>query len=106
MITIKSDYNYDIIWNFFASCHGKSSCDAVGGTLKRNATRASLQRPLRDQIQTARMLFEWCESNPNTEVDYIFCSNKEYDRLFKRLIHKYDNVKRIEGTPIRAAIYI
>lgn len=98
LITIKTDYHYDIIWNFFASCHGKNSCDAVGGTLKRNATRASLQRPLRDQIQTAEMLFKWCESNPNTEVDYKFCSNEQYKRLFNQLKHKYDSIQTIEGT--------
>lgn len=96
--TIKSEYNYKIIWTFFASCHGKSSCDAVGGTLKRNATRASLQRPLRDQIQNAEMLFKWCESNPNSEVDYKFCTNEQYKKIFNEMKHKYDHVKRIEGT--------
>lgn len=98
LITIKTDYNYDIIWNFFASCHGKNSCDAVGGTLKRNATRASLQRPLRDQIQSAETLFKWCKSNRNSEIEYIYCSKEQYEELSEQLEHKYDGVKTIKRT--------
>jgi hypothetical protein len=35
-------------WHFFATSHGKSACDKVGGTLKRLAAKASLQRPYND----------------------------------------------------------
>ena len=31
--------------HLFATSHGKGPCDGIGGTVKRLATRASLQRP-------------------------------------------------------------
>ena len=49
-------------WHFFATSHGKGPCDGVGGTVKRLAARASLQRPINNQITTPRQLFEFAES--------------------------------------------
>ena len=46
------DFGITAEWNFFATSHRKNSCDGVGGTVKRLATRASLQRPLDNQILT------------------------------------------------------
>ena len=37
---------------FFATSHGKSPCDGIGGTLKRLAARVSLQRTKTEQILT------------------------------------------------------
>jgi len=50
------DFGIDAEWHFFATSHGKSSCDGVGGTVKRSAARASLQRPHDNQIMT---LYDW-----------------------------------------------
>jgi hypothetical protein len=36
-------------WHFFATSRGKSAYDGVGGTLRRLAAKASLQRPYNDQ---------------------------------------------------------
>lgn len=46
----KSDYGLDASHNFFASCHGKGPCDAIGGIIKcqlRNAAKAGgiIQNP-------------------------------------------------------------
>ena len=46
------DFGITAAWNFFATSHGKNLCDGVAGTVKRLATRASLQRPLDNQILT------------------------------------------------------
>ena len=35
-----------------ATAHGKGACDGIGGTVKRLAARASLQKPYSDQIMT------------------------------------------------------
>lgn len=37
-------YRMKASWCFFATSHGKSPCDGIGGTIKREATKASLQR--------------------------------------------------------------
>ena len=42
------------------------ACDGLGGTVKRLAARASLQRLYDQQIMTPRQLFEWASDNiPN-----------------------------------------
>ena len=48
----KKDFRLDAEWHFFATSHGKNACDCVGGTLKRLAAKASLQRHLQNQILT------------------------------------------------------
>ena len=50
------DFSMHCEWNFFATSHGKSPCDGIGGTVKRLTTRASLQRPISNQILTAAKL--------------------------------------------------
>ena len=41
----QDDFRVKAEWNFFATTHGKSACDGIGGTVKRLVTKASLQRP-------------------------------------------------------------
>ena len=55
------DFNLEAEWHFFATSHGKGPCDGLGGTIKHEAARASLQRPLEGQIQTALQLYEWAK---------------------------------------------
>lgn len=57
----KKDFSLAAEWNFFATSHGKSACDGVGGTVKRLAARASLQRPYKGL--TPHELFTWAEKN-------------------------------------------
>ena len=39
----KKDFGLSAEWNFFATSHGKGPCDGLSGTVKRLATKASLQ---------------------------------------------------------------
>ena len=43
----------------FATSHGKGPSDGVGGSVKRLAACASLQRPFENQIQTPEDLYKW-----------------------------------------------
>ena len=58
----EKDFGIECSRSFFATSHGKSPCDGVGGTLKRLTARASLQRPLADQILTPTAVFHYCKS--------------------------------------------
>ena len=74
----QGDFGIAAEWHFSAISHGKGACDGLGGTLKRLAARASLQRPYNDQIMTPCQLFDWaCSSIPSAHFDY--CSNNEYE---------------------------
>ena len=48
------DFDVQAEWHFFATSHGKTAADGVAGTLKRLATKASLQRPNESQIMNAK----------------------------------------------------
>ena len=65
------DFQLEAEWNFFASCHGKSACDGIGGTVKRLARLASLQRGINDQITTPIQLFDWATRNLELKCFYI-----------------------------------
>ena len=66
------DFGLEAEWLFFATSHGKGPCDGVGGLLKRMATKASLQRPYQDQIQTPHQLYEFAKQNvPSLNVEYF-----------------------------------
>jgi hypothetical protein len=66
------DFGVPAKWHFFATSHGKSACDGVGGTLKRLTAKASLQRPYNDQIGTPHQLYEWAQSSiHNLIFDFV-----------------------------------
>ena len=59
LIHHENDFGIKAEWHFFATSDGKNACDGVGGTVKRLAARASLQRAVSDQILTPTQLFEF-----------------------------------------------
>ena len=54
------DFNMDAEWIFFATSHGKSSCDGVGGFVKHYVVKHSLQRPIHDQIFSYQSMLGLC----------------------------------------------
>lgn len=94
---MKIKYNIEVEWHFFATYHGKSSCDAIGGTFKRMATIESLRRVHTDHILSAEALYNWAQSL-HTSFTTIYCTKFEHDELVRKMKNKYDNVKTITGT--------
>ncbi|KAJ8666722.1 hypothetical protein QAD02_008384 [Eretmocerus hayati] len=84
-------------WHFFATSHGKGPCDGVGGAFKRTATKASLQRPLNDQITTAEELLAWAQTL-DTSMNIIFVPKEEIIQKEVFLNERNEGVKTIEGT--------
>lgn len=50
-------------WNIFETSHGKNVCDGIGATIRRMASRASLQHPTEGHIVTSLQLFTWAQKN-------------------------------------------
>lgn len=48
-----------ISYNFFATSHGKSACDGIGGTLKRTVMRHCLRSPPDKQITTPKEMYDY-----------------------------------------------
>ena len=91
------DFQVSCSWTFFATSHGKSPCDGLGGTIKRLAARASLQRPLSDQILTAEQLYEFCLKEVQG-ISVFFLSKEEIDETRQFLAKRFQNVHTLPGT--------
>ena len=69
LIMHEQDFGIKAEWHFFATSHGKNACDGVGGTIKRLAARASLQRAIDNQILNPHHLYDYAKS----EIAGITC---------------------------------
>lgn len=90
----KNQFDIETEWHCFATAHGKSACDGIGGTFKRNARRASLQNK---QILDAKQLYEWAIKK-DSSMEYIFCTEEEYNNVSLELAGRYERVRPIDGT--------
>ena len=68
-----NDFKMEAEWHFFATSHGKSTCDGIGGT-KILAVRASLQSATDNQILTPKHLFHWAQ-NHISGIQYSWLSS-------------------------------
>ena len=93
----KADFGIDAEWHFFATSHGKGPCDGLGGTVKRLAAKASLQRPYEQQIMTPRQLYEWASDNISTIV-FTYCTTDDYKITESFLDNRFQKSKTIPGT--------
>jgi len=91
------DFQLEAEWHFFASAHGKSACDGLGGTIKRMARKASLQRPYNDQILTPRELFLYAKENI-LGINFEYTTIKEYKESEDQLSSRFQDAKQLEGT--------
>lgn len=97
----KSKYGIEAEWHFFATSHGKGPCDAIGGTLKRMATRASLAKEREHPIKNAKELFDWANHRKEEELTKLFfdfATTDEYESMASELNEQYNNAKTIQGT--------
>ena len=56
------DFGLNAEWNFFATAHGKSPCDGIGGIVKRATAVESLKRTRINQIMTPEEMYKFCQN--------------------------------------------
>ena len=93
----EDDFGVFAEWHFSATAHGKGACDGVGGTVKRLAARASLQKPYNDQIMTPHQLFEWA-SEIIPSIHFEYCSLRDYEIEERNLQERFARSRTIPGT--------
>ena len=93
----KNDFGIMAEWHFWATCHGKNACDGIGGTVKRLARRASLQRPIDNQILTPSDLFSWA-SESIEGIKFFYVNQSEIDVNSENLLSRFEKVVTIKGT--------
>ena len=93
----KQDFGYHATWNFFATSHGKSPCDAIGGTIKRKLYSESLKRTLQDHIITPLQAFQFCQKSI-TAVQFFFISKHDLSPIRTMLKERYACGNTVPGT--------
>ena len=93
----REDFGISAQWNFFATSHGKGACDGIGGAVKREAYRASLQKADKDHITNPRSLFE-CARNHFSKINFNFCSQNEHEMHEKSLKARFEQATTIKNT--------
>ena len=73
----ESDSGLTAEWNFFATCHGKSPCDATRGTVKRLVGNVSLQS-LQEPIITLLKMLQGCRKYINA-IEFILVYHDEVE---------------------------
>jgi len=94
-----ADFNMEAEWHFFATSHGKSPCDGIGGTVKRLAARASLQATFDNHIITPQGMFLWAEKHIEG-IKFFYVTGDDVQNHEKRfdLESRYLKAKTLPGT--------
>ena len=95
----KKDYGIDAEWHFFATSHGKSPCDGIGGTVKRLVGRASLQATTVGHILTASQMYDWSCANING-IKFFYISMADVIQNEKNfdLPARFETAAKLTGT--------
>ena len=72
-------------------------CDGIGGTVKRLVARASVQRPLDNQILSMEKMFEYCKSDIKG-INFIKVSKEDIAPVRQTLSTRFESGKIIPGT--------
>lgn len=93
----EEDFKVKVEWNFFATSHGKGACDGIGGTVKRNAYKASMQKVNTQHITSAKNLFDWAVTFFK-KIEFSFCTSEEHELHDFLLEERYALAKTIPCT--------
>ncbi|KAL5508956.1 hypothetical protein EMCRGX_G004228, partial [Ephydatia muelleri] len=93
----EEDFGVAAEWHFFATSHGKSAADGIGGTVKRTAAKASLQRPKEDQILTPAQLYQFVSSEIKG-MHFSFATLNEHEEEARLLSERYKHSRTVPGT--------
>lgn len=88
----EADFGLKASWNFYATSHGKNTCDGIGGTVKRLAARHSLQNRT---ISSPKELFEFAETIQ--KVRSIWVSSSEVLGHASMLDSRFLNMPKVGG---------
>lgn len=92
-----ADFGFKAFWHFFATSHGKSTCDGIGGAVKRSVTAASLQRDAGDAINTAEKVFKFCVEHKN-DINFYLLPKEKISVTRQELESRFAEAKTITGT--------
>lgn len=96
----QEDFKVDAEWHFFATSHGKGPCDGIGGSVKRLASRASLQRTGNDDhILDAFALYKFAVKTL-TSIAFTFTTMEDHEKHREKLDKRLSYSRTIPGKSI------
>ena len=66
----EQDFALKAQWSFFATAHGKSPCDGIGGIVKREVSKASLQHVNDNHVLDLPQMYNFCKEK---FTNIMFC---------------------------------
>ena len=91
------DFDLNAEWVLFATSHGKSPCDSIGGTVKRIVCQESLKQVTTGQILDVNLMYSFCKAKI-TGVCFKLFSKEEIDQTQAHLEKKYLGSRTVPGT--------
>jgi len=91
------DFQAEAECHFFATSHGKSACDGIGGTVKRLVARASLQRETTGQILTSQQLFDWAVDHI-TGIKFFFAATDAVEENRSLQQKRFSTAQTVAGS--------
>ena len=71
-------------WSFFATSHGKSPCDGIGGSVKQKLNNASLAASASQKILSTEAVFNYYSKNM-PKITFFNLSKSEVDETRSRI---------------------
>ena len=95
----RTNFGLSANWNFFATSRGKSSCDGLGGAIKRKLVHRSLAQLYQNQILTAKNAFNF-RKTAMRNIFFYFLSKENISKVCQVLTERYVQGHTIPGTRI------
>ena len=92
------DFGIACEWHFFATSHGKSACDGIGGTVKRATATESLRRPHAGQILSTYAMFSFLTEKFETTIKFFLVQKEDVRKTSATLNARFSSAKTIAGT--------
>lgn len=93
----ETDFGLKAKWCFFATSHGKSPCDGIGGTIKRLATKASLQCNPGNAIDNSQKFFDFCCAKIEN-IKFTMVKKETMMEARQKLEDRFSKAKTVPGT--------
>ena len=91
------DLGVPCVWSFYATSHGKSACDGLGGSIKRCTARESLRRPSSNGITDVRLMADYCRST-FSDVHFEITTKNDIDTAAKIMEKRLQMSSTLDGT--------
>ncbi|KAK3910377.1 Leucine zipper transcription factor-like protein 1 [Frankliniella fusca] len=100
----EKDFGVPAEWHYYATSHGKSACDGLGGSVKHKARLHSLRASEPgEQITTPEALYNFAKANM-TGMDFVFVPSSAIQEHEKKMEIRFQTAINIDGIKSHHAI--